>query len=167
MSRLLVRSLPSQTMGETTMNELTDANKESILQEAQRLTHGDRNASYGHPLTDYTQTAAIVSALLAAKLREPLTSHEMALVMICVKLSREVRVPKRDNLVDAAGYAWVARECLDKAATMNQCKQQSTRAVWTHARTCPWPRTSCNCGCPKGMAQLADLNSSHPGQYER
>lgn len=89
---------------------------ESILQEAQRLTHGDRAKDYGHPLDDYTRTAALVSALLAHKLREPLEPHEAAMIQICVKLSRQVNHPKRDNMVDAAGYAWVAQECVDETA---------------------------------------------------
>lgn len=83
----------------------------SILEEAHQLTHGDRNKSYGHPYEDYTCTAALMSAVLASKLKEPLTAHEAALMMCCVKLSRESRVPKRDNLIDLAGYAWVAQVC--------------------------------------------------------
>ena len=93
---------------------LTDNTKESILQEAQRLTHGDRNLDYGHPLDDYTRTAAIVSGLLAHKLRVPLTPDEMAAVMICVKLSRQMHRKKRDNTVDGAGYFWVVQEILDE-----------------------------------------------------
>lgn len=81
---------------------------ESILQEAQRLTHGPRQQDYGHPLDDYTRTAALVSAVLAHKLKSALTAEEMALAMVCVKLSRQIHSPKRDNMVDAAGYAWVA-----------------------------------------------------------
>lgn len=88
---------------------------ESILQEAHRLTHGDRRADYGHPLDDYTRTAALVSALLAHKLKESLTADEMALAMVCVKLSRQIHRPKRDNTVDGAGYFWVAQECRDEA----------------------------------------------------
>ena len=88
---------------------------ESILQEAHRLTHGDRQKAYGHPLDDYTRTAAMVSAMLAHKLKEPLAPHEMALVMVCVKLSRQINAPKRDNMVDGAGYCWVSQECLDEA----------------------------------------------------
>jgi len=88
----------------------------SILEEAHRLTHGPRGDDYGHPLDDYTQTAALLSALWASKLKEPLTAHEAALGMVCVKLSREVRKPKRDNAVDGAGYFWVAHACLEEAA---------------------------------------------------
>lgn len=87
---------------------------ESVLQEAQRITQGDRAAAYGHPLDGYTRTAALVSALLADKLKEPITAHEMALAMCCVKLSREMHRQKRDNLVDLAGYSWVAHAILEE-----------------------------------------------------
>lgn len=97
---------------------------ESILEEAHRLTHGPRLADYGHPLDDYSRTAAIVSAMLAHKLRAPITAHEMALAMCCVKLSREMNFQKRDNLTDLAGYAWVARECLDETARRESIKEQ-------------------------------------------
>ncbi len=96
--------------------KLNDDGQESILQEAHRLTHGDRNSTYGHPYDDYTCTAAIATAILGDTLNRPITAHQMALIMCAVKLSRESRIPKRDNLVDLAGYAWVARMCHEEAA---------------------------------------------------
>lgn len=74
---------------------------ESILQEAQRLVHGDRGADYGHPLDDFTKTATLFNTLTGANL----TPSDVALFMICVKLSREANKHKRDNLVDLCGYA--------------------------------------------------------------
>lgn len=90
---------------------------ETILQEAQRLVHGDRGDAYGHPLDDYTRTGTIMGAILwewakeAAKAPAPIAvpPELAALCMIGVKLSREVNHPKRDNRTDAAGYA----ECVD------------------------------------------------------
>jgi hypothetical protein len=76
----------------------------SILIEAHNLVHGDRGADYGHPLDDFSRTAAIASVLLAGKLAAPLEAEDVALIMVAVKLSREVNRPKRDNLVDGAGY---------------------------------------------------------------
>lgn len=74
---------------------------ENILQEADRLTGGDRGADYGHPLDDYTRTAAIWSAILGVDV----TPEQAQLCMIGVKISRECNKHKRDNLVDIAGYA--------------------------------------------------------------
>lgn len=78
--------------------------EESILQEAQRLIHGARRSSYGHPLDDYSRTSALFNALFADKLKEPFTPEDAMLVMVLVKLSRQRNMPHRDNLVDAAGY---------------------------------------------------------------
>lgn len=79
---------------------------ESAVQEAQRLVYGARGADYGHPLDDYTRTAALWSPILGI----PVTAEQAILCMIQVKVSREVNRPKRDNRVDMAGYA----ECLDR-----------------------------------------------------
>lgn len=73
---------------------------ETILQEAQRLVHGNRGADYGHPYFDFSKTALIWQAVLGI----PVTPEQVALCMVGVKISREVNKPKRDNLVDGAGY---------------------------------------------------------------
>ena len=82
---------------------------ESVLLEAQKLVHGDRNDDYGPPIEDFTRTVGMLNALFAHKLKEDLTPADFAMLMVCVKLSREVNKHKRDNLVDGAGYF----ECAD------------------------------------------------------
>lgn len=85
----------------------------SILKEAEMLTHGNRRQAYGQPIDDYSRTAAMASGLLRDKLKAPISASEMAMIMVLVKLSRQINKPGRDNMVDAAGYAWVAHSCAE------------------------------------------------------
>lgn len=84
--------------------------RKSILIEAESLVHGDRNADYGHPLDDFSRTAKMWSALLGIEV----APEQVGLCMIAVKLSRQCNRPKRDNLVDAAGYAETVDWLLDE-----------------------------------------------------
>ena len=91
----------------------------SVLTEAEGLVHGDRNASYGHPLDDFRRTAKMWGAILGVEIRP----EQVGLCMIAVKLSRECHRPKRDNLVGIAGYAetveWVKNE-MDKRECLSE-----------------------------------------------
>lgn len=86
---------------------------ETILQEAQRLVYGDRQAAYGHPYDDYSRTARMWEAILGLP---PLTIEPRiaCLMMAAVKISREVNKPKRDNITDLAGYAACAQLCAER-----------------------------------------------------
>lgn len=88
---------------------------ESILEEAQRLVHGDRGAAYGHPYHDYAATVAMWRAMILRRygIDVPLTPDFGCLMMVAVKLSREAGKPKRDSRVDGAGYLECADMCLD------------------------------------------------------
>lgn len=83
---------------------------ESILQEAERLTGGDRREAYGHPADDYARVVGAFNALTGHEL----TPSEGIMFMVCVKLAREAHKPKRDNRTDAAGYL----NCLDQVETL-------------------------------------------------
>lgn len=87
---------------------------DTILTEAQRLVYGPREADYGHPYQDYSKVAQLVSALFSHKLKEPLTPHEASLIPQCMKMSREVHRPKRDNRVDGAGYWAVTDRIIER-----------------------------------------------------
>lgn len=75
---------------------------ETPLEEAQRLVHGDRQASYGHPIEDFTRTGRMWGAILGT---DDVPPEKVALCMIAVKMSRECNKAKRDNWTDMAGYA--------------------------------------------------------------
>lgn len=75
-----------------------------MAEEAIDLVYSDRQKDYGHPADDYGRTAALWSALLGVKI----TAKQAALCMVLVKLSREMNMPKPDNMIDAHGYLLVA-----------------------------------------------------------
>jgi len=102
---------------ENPVNESVDAIKsdtssiespsEDILDEAKRLTSGERNNSYGPPNQDFAKTATMWKAILGVDI-EP---KDVALCMIALKLSRATWAAKRDNWVDIAGYARCGFQC--------------------------------------------------------
>lgn len=72
----------------------------TILEEAQDAVYGDRQADYGSATENFTNIANLWSAVL----KIPVTPEQTALCMVCVKIARQMNKPKRDNLVDGAGY---------------------------------------------------------------
>lgn len=74
---------------------------EDILEEALRITRGDRQAQYGPPDQDFQRTARMWSALKGVDF----TAKDVALFMVLLKCSRQTHQDKRDNWVDIAGYA--------------------------------------------------------------
>jgi hypothetical protein len=80
---------------------LGGATGRTILQEAQELTRGARQADYGHPYDDYKRVTGAFNAVTGHNLKP----SEGGVFMACVKLARQGHRPKRDNMVDLAGYA--------------------------------------------------------------
>ena len=85
---------------------------ETILEEAQR-TVVERGKSYDHPLTNHARIARFWNAWIKGKYGAEfeLDPEDITWMMIFVKASRDMHVPKRDNLVDVAGYAHCTQEC--------------------------------------------------------
>jgi hypothetical protein len=95
-----------------TLLPIQPAPPESILEEAGRLVHGDRHEDYGHPLDDFTRTATMWGAILGG----PVSAEQVALCMIGVKISRLCNSPKRDSMVDVAGYVETLAMVIDERA---------------------------------------------------
>lgn len=76
------------------------------LREAEHLITGDRNAAYGEPDADFQRIAAMWSVLFDRKF----AAHEVAMAMICLKLSRlswsEGRFDSWADIVGYAGCGW-------------------------------------------------------------
>jgi hypothetical protein len=83
---------------------------------AKKLVYGDRNKDYGSPRKDYMRTSAVWSGLLIHKLRpgEVITTQDAIVMMVALKLSRQMTKHKPDNVIDAHGYLecleWVQKE---------------------------------------------------------
>jgi len=73
----------------------------SLAAEAVQLVGGDRNRAYAHPKVNFQRIADLWSPILGC----PVSPAQVALCMIQVKVSREINLHKRDNLVDLIGYA--------------------------------------------------------------
>lgn len=74
----------------------------SVIDEAREITHGDRRASYGHPLDNHTRTAVFWSALLGREI----TPEQVCMMNILQKMARAMHDPtERDTYVDIIGYA--------------------------------------------------------------
>jgi len=91
------RGLPF--MGEEVMTDEMDAYLQGIIAEAREKVYGSRNETYGDPSEDFSRQSEIAEAMGVN-----ITTEQVPLFMMAVKLSREVHKPKRDNLVDLAGY---------------------------------------------------------------
>ena len=76
---------------------------ESVLLEAYNLVNGNRHEDYGGWRKDYETVAAFFKLLTDGKY--DMTPAECVRFMLAVKLSREARKHKRDNLVDLCGYS--------------------------------------------------------------
>ena len=90
---------------------------ENILQEADRLTGGDRNDQYGHPSQDFQKVVDMAKTL--GLVPNSYTIEDHCLYMVLVKLSRQVNKPKRDNIVDAAGYLRTLEMCQEVDGSQN------------------------------------------------
>ena len=80
---------------------------EGILDEAIRITSGDRQRDYAHPLPNHERIAEMWNAYLNIR-KHPtgfIEAEDVAAMMILLKLVRNAHTAKRDNSVDIAGYA--------------------------------------------------------------
>jgi hypothetical protein len=80
--------------------------EKTILEEAQELIYGDRQVEYGSAKESFGNIAKGWEVIF----KTTCTPEQVVLAMIWLKTCRELNKPKRDNIVDIAGYAG----CIDK-----------------------------------------------------
>lgn len=85
-----------------------------LLNEAFAVLNQDRQEDYGSPQESFNRIALLWSAWVG----KPLTAHDVACMMVLLKMAREAHQHKHDNLLDAAGYVALAED-------MVNAKQQS------------------------------------------
>ena len=79
-----------------------------LLQEAERLTCGDRNAAYGDPVENHQHIADIFNAITG----RDLSAREIALLHQATKIARRWHNPgHRDSYVDGMAYTGIEYKC--------------------------------------------------------
>lgn len=82
-------------------------NRKEILDEANRLTHGDRNKNYGDPKKNHERIAGLWSIYLGFEV----TAAQVAICLALIKIARLIETPDHlDSFVDLAAYAGIAGE---------------------------------------------------------
>ena len=80
---------------------------EGILEEAIRITSGDRRRDYDHPTPNHQRIADLWNAYLNLR-KTPdadISALDVATMMILLKIARAAHTPTRDTYVDIAGYS--------------------------------------------------------------
>jgi hypothetical protein len=93
---------PNPTHGHT-----EDPVRVMVLRDAETLITGERNASYGEPTQNFTDTADVWTTLLRHRLREGerIDAGDVAALMVGLKLVRRTASGDMDHWTDIAGYA--------------------------------------------------------------
>lgn len=81
----------------------------NVLQEAEEIVGGQRAVDYGDMKKSFTDIARVWSVIAGVEL----SAHQVGLMMMGLKIVRENNSPKRDNLVDIAGYALCTERILE------------------------------------------------------
>lgn len=98
------------------MHESQQTSAHTIIQKAAQIVSGDRAAQHGPKERNHQNIADHWNAYLTNRLKTPLTAHDVALMMIELKIARAKGAAQMgletnlDNYVDMAGYAGVAGE---------------------------------------------------------
>lgn len=88
--------------------------RDLVLDTAKGLISGKRDEEYGNPVDNFTAIASLWNAYLSRKQTGNLLPHDVAALMMMVKLARIANNPKSwDSWVDLAGYAALGAETVE------------------------------------------------------
>lgn len=79
-----------------------------VLDEANKIIHGDRAESYGSAEESFDR----IAQLWTAYLDRPISAHDVAMCMVLLKVSRARTDKRMDTAVDIAGYAALAQRMI-------------------------------------------------------
>lgn len=90
--------------------------------QAANLISGDRKKTHGEPEYNMAVSAGLLNAFLHNKLKEPLTSADIAMVMALMKAARIVSGGNHnpDDYIDLIGYTAIAGQIADAGRTKPQ-----------------------------------------------
>jgi hypothetical protein len=85
---------------------MVEHGKESILDEAKRITSGARQKDYGHPRDNFKRIADFWNIYMLNRKHqtEILNEEDVAWMMVLLKIARDQNKPNKDNLLDTIGY---------------------------------------------------------------
>ena len=85
---------------------MAELSKESMLDEAKRLTSNDRQKNYGHPKDNFKRIADLWNSYMINRFNPEsiISVEDVAWMMVLLKIARDLNKPTKDNLVDSIGY---------------------------------------------------------------
>lgn len=90
----------------------------SVAAEAERIITGARRDAYGPVRESFERIATMWSAVVG----RPLTVEEVAAMMVCLKVCRELGgAHHRDNLVDVVGYTLLWDQMVEEERANDIC----------------------------------------------
>lgn len=83
-----------------------------VLEAAAGCVLANRQAVYGPPEMNFATIAGMWDVYLAARKQGPLQAHDVAAMMVLMKMARLAVTPEhRDSWVDGAGYSACGARC--------------------------------------------------------
>lgn len=89
---------------------MTKIEAKDFLKEAEKLTNNDRNEQYG----SITESFKLYSEICKVNFGLEIEPHQIAQVLMAIKLGRQKFRPKDDNLIDLAGYTKILAVLLEE-----------------------------------------------------